>query len=1216
MSTQAVDKNKQWRMESLMEILRAKQSQKTFLDLAKATRMSLLEKKYNIDAIEKQTLQTALDNLQNNITIKNRTQLVERLEMITRRQLSLKFTENSNTSSLFISSDMFYLEILLDPQSGIVNDVKVHHECLNESESEPHLVEVLRKGDFIDFTQQLEGFQSIYQLNCESKIKSKALIALQALENDLMNIYSMESMQNIPPELIILSSSVGLLTKRRGGHPMKLTFFVRPSELLNLEQKKMDTLLDALQNAATIKKNIGSSVTINLEAAAPSNKLQIMPLLIKNGKIDGNYNFQAITSTNSTMLPATFVLKLNKSFPISMNIVDQIKRITNLNVFEDIGSKAAVKVENHVGMDVQKESNSLLNQIISIESQGSYLNSQKGLFVSLTDQSHCYFISDNPDLTGFNLKSIQFTEPSHVTRIIKLLREQALFNALIASCVRPNSRQDLESCYMFEVNIVSLHFIQIFIEHPTKETMITVELDLTNVKQVCCKINGSDFQYDAKLENYINRVLQKTNSIPMVTRSLLKYWDNEANEARMQKRIFNNGIYGLADQKSNGASNTDKKDDLEKDDGSNDNDDSFSGNGQDSNAFDICGINKNEIFFKTNDSKGEKRMRTEENDVDIFDRKVGRIMGYDLDDENEEMMIPERNLLSDELMHNENSSISPCSSRSSESSAPNKKNVMMHQKSSSTPTPKSMIDVFEFNDPSPPHQLPIQSPKRIPTPKQSPSGGAFNPEKRIHDIEIIPLKNQRNVASPSLDASTPSPSMLGQTSITITPINNSNFFYKGSDKKSSTDEKSKSEKKKKRKREEGDMGSPAMVKKKSSDSLSSSPPKKSPSHMMGKPQASFKPLKSPLSESMIDPSSSPKVKHSMSKKVDDFPDVIDELAFLNNFDQAQQTMSPQAGLKNALLQSQAQANRKSSLNAVIDKLKSEIADTIMTPPSEKKGEYQIKSSGTSSDGIKITFNKTKKSSESKSPKHTGLKPGVQSGPASKKSSKNSSQKLLYQKSSSSSSLPSTNSSHPSPKSSSQSNKTSKKESSMSPFYSGNSSSSNDMLKNMLNLPSPTPRVDLMKSFQIPKLSARAKSDDKPLTDDQIHPRSAPTTPSHPMAPSPTMDMGQFGQLGQQQQKFFTSIQQQQQHKFMEQQRQKKLFKSASSEYLYDNPTGHSDGLSGMRGDAEFQAFLRAQNDMNMGMSMDTTGNGSQQINTNLFNDGDDGLNLDFIGSDI
>ena len=45
--------------------------------------------------------------------------------MITRRQLSLKFMENTNTNSIFISSDMFYLEILLDSQTGSVNDVKV-----------------------------------------------------------------------------------------------------------------------------------------------------------------------------------------------------------------------------------------------------------------------------------------------------------------------------------------------------------------------------------------------------------------------------------------------------------------------------------------------------------------------------------------------------------------------------------------------------------------------------------------------------------------------------------------------------------------------------------------------------------------------------------------------------------------------------------------------------------------------------------------------------------------------------------------------------------------------------------------------------------------------------------------------------------------------------------------------------------------------------------
>ena len=82
--------------------------------------------------------------------------------------------------------------------------MQVHHECLNESSSENELVEVLKKGDFIDFTKQLEGFQSIYQLNAESKIKSRALISIQALEDDLTNIYSLESNTIIPPEIEIL----------------------------------------------------------------------------------------------------------------------------------------------------------------------------------------------------------------------------------------------------------------------------------------------------------------------------------------------------------------------------------------------------------------------------------------------------------------------------------------------------------------------------------------------------------------------------------------------------------------------------------------------------------------------------------------------------------------------------------------------------------------------------------------------------------------------------------------------------------------------------------------------------------------------------------------------------------------------------------------------------------------------------------------------------
>lgn len=361
--------------------------------------------------------------------------------------------------------------------------------------------------------------------------------------------------------------------------------------------------------------------------------------------------------------------------------------------------------------------------------------------------------------------------------------------------------------------------------------------------------------------------------------------------------------------------------------------------------------------------------------------------------------------------------------------------------------------------------------------------------------------------------------------------------------------------------------------------------------------------------------------------------------------------SPQSLLKNS---SASQANRKNSLSAVINKLKSEMSDAMTAPAGEeKKSEYHIKSSG--SDGIKITFNKTKSSKGSNSPKHTGLKPGVTtSKPLSKKSSssKSSSQKLLFQKSSSSGSLNSGMSSTvPSPKSSSQPGKSSSKdkskESIVNPFASF-SGSSNDMLKNMLNLASPNPRTDIMKAFdkkfQIPKLSARGKSDDKSSLDDiqgSSHPRSAPSTPVQSMAPSPTMDFREQPSSSQfqiSQQKFFSNSQQQ--NKFIDPQRQnKKLFKSVSSEQLYGEPDKLPGGDKMMRnmnesGDSDFQAFLRAQNKMNESsismhvvkspmrhMSMDgnmmQSGAGNQQMteSSNVFNE-DDLMDLNFIGNEI
>lgn len=180
-----------------------------------------------------------------------------------------------------------------------------------------------------------------------------------------------------------------------------------------------------------------------------------------------------------------------------------------------------------------------------------------------------------------------------------------------------------------------------------------------------------------------------------------------------------------------------------------------------------------------------------------------------------------------------------------------------------------------------------------------------------------------------------------------------------------------------------------------------------------------------------------------------------------------------------------------------------------------------------------------------------------------------------------------------------------------------------------------------KKFQIPKLSARGKSDDKQTIDESqnfnaMHPRSAPSTPIQSLTPSPTMDYMREGSSGGQfqmnQQKFFSNVQQH--NKFVDPQRQnKKLFKSISSEQLVEaieKPTSSEKSRgSGEISDADFQAFLRAQTKMNepmhnmksplhqMGMdgNMMNSGVNQQQMTDagSVFND-DDLLN--FIGNEI
>lgn len=395
------------------------------------------EKRYALDVVEKENLQKCLDSMQHCIKVTTKqvgpfnlnphslhskshlvTQgLVERLESLS-RQLGLKYNMEEN-SSLFISSDMFYLEILLDA-NGCVQDVKVHHEC-KSLQSCSELVECLAKGDFIDFTAHLLGFASIYQLNADPKIKSKAYMALQALEMDIFNMFQLNFFPDVKAQ--VLQSPTGLVQKRRGGHSMKLTYFLSPLELLDLQTKSIAPVTPELVHT----KRVGHSVTINLEASV-AHKLQIQSIL--NLSDPQNIACDPMTTYNSTMLPASFVVTLNKPMPICQSLIKRMTRVTDLpfgGAFAGT-SKEKLKMQPIMGLIGSSLSNGLVTNI------------HKGLVVSLPDQCHCYFMTDNRELVGEEISSIPFTLPSQVFELIQLLRQQAAFNSLLGSCVRPNSK--------------------------------------------------------------------------------------------------------------------------------------------------------------------------------------------------------------------------------------------------------------------------------------------------------------------------------------------------------------------------------------------------------------------------------------------------------------------------------------------------------------------------------------------------------------------------------------------------------------------------------------------------------------------------------------------------------------------------------------------------------------------------------------------------------
>lgn len=473
---------------------------KEWKDSMRVVQQSMSREKKMLMETDKEpgSLRSCLDRLQSCIKVVSQQTLLERLET-TSRLVDLSFTPPTGTeNSAIISSEMFRIEIIFDP-GGLVKDVRISHQ--GEPTSCDEITEVLRQGNFDEFIVHLKGLQSIYNISGDRKQKSKACLALQALETDLNSLAQLQSSIKGVSNCIH-KSPLGILLPRKGGCPMKLVYFVSPYDLLNKRTRSPHPMTVE----AITEHGLGQSVTVCIEPHS-HRRLQTIPLMSvvpQDGK--SLPSFQALSQVNSTSLPACFTLMLARPIPVAMSVIHAIQEVTDIDVI------------------TEGEPESLLKLILA-QSSGGKLSPGSEFFVTLPDQQHAYYLRDigesSLDQTAKMVSRIPFTHPTNVANILNLLRQQLLFNTVISSCIRPYAKQDLMSSVVFELVCTSLQQFTIMFEHPLQDTMVTAEVDLSDITGVKFKVSIGEDGEDLLSDDAASKIFQRCWSVPVTLRSII-----------------------------------------------------------------------------------------------------------------------------------------------------------------------------------------------------------------------------------------------------------------------------------------------------------------------------------------------------------------------------------------------------------------------------------------------------------------------------------------------------------------------------------------------------------------------------------------------------------------------------------------------------------------------------------------------------------------------
>nr|XP_009918534.1 PREDICTED: mediator of RNA polymerase II transcription subunit 1 isoform X2 [Haliaeetus albicilla] len=496
-------------MSTLLEKLHAKYNQnRPWTETMKLVRQ-VMEKRVVMNSGGHQHLVSCLETLQKALKVSSLPAMTDRLESIA-RQNGLGSHLSANGTECYITSDMFYVEVQLDP-TGLLCDVKVAHHGENPV-SCPELVQHLREKNFDEFSKHLRGLVNLYKLPGDNKLKTKMYLALQSLELDLSKMAGMYwQATNANPLDKILHGSVGYLTPRSGGLLMNLKYYVSPYDLF-----EDGTGAPVILHENNVPRSLGMNVSVTVEGTMTMYKLPIAPLIMGSHPVDskGTPSFSSITSANSVDLPACFFLKFPRPIPVSRAFIQKLQGCTGIPLF-DTPPTFVPLYELITQFELSKEADPLP------------LNHNMRFYAALPGQQHCYFLNkdaplpDGRSLQGTLISKIAFQHPGRVPLILNLIRHQVAYNTLIGSCVkRTVLKEDSPGILQFEVCPLSDSCFSVSFQHPVNDSLVCVVMDVQDSTHVNCKLYKGLSDALICTDDFIAKVVQRCMSIPVTMRAI------------------------------------------------------------------------------------------------------------------------------------------------------------------------------------------------------------------------------------------------------------------------------------------------------------------------------------------------------------------------------------------------------------------------------------------------------------------------------------------------------------------------------------------------------------------------------------------------------------------------------------------------------------------------------------------------------------------------